>query len=483
MEPVVWIEPNGSQTLLLFDNSREDLENSGWLVFIQRFEGFNLSVAQQFALTFDGYMAKVGDIQLELNEEFLISAIGLPATGQRWFKNSKVDKVSWPLLFTSRKIVSCDRGIPITALKPRWHDLWAIVKQFVTCEGHYGLVFLYHLRLLMNFIDYPLNMPHYLFRSLYNMSKRFKHEKADSSLFHHWLIKVLIVHHLKLSGDCWQAFLSRNGFATPECAQIDKVVVTETLVVPTVSSPTLLPPVKPSNFPNFDLPDTMADPCDKDNTKAFKRLVRNKGKGDTGVNSKGKKNARWISRCARNKPKQITDQKLIILSEDSDSEIECFVAEEYPYSHDLCSMEPYDYVSNLPLCLKNNPKFLGIKLHSDTPGNLKEPSPVMPRPDQSRCTQCNSWLQRYYTDVPLLQSNIKSLEEWVTVLSKEKNRLQANEKKQKTTSSIVFINVEATTAFVNSKLSWSNHFLTAQVCISTSIVFYELVWPIGFSFI
>ena len=46
MEPVVRIEPNGIQTLLLFDNAREDLENSGWLVFIQIFEGFNLSVAQ-----------------------------------------------------------------------------------------------------------------------------------------------------------------------------------------------------------------------------------------------------------------------------------------------------------------------------------------------------------------------------------------------------------------------------------------------------
>jgi hypothetical protein len=123
MAPVVCIEPNGSQTLLLFDNARKDLENNGWLVFIQRFEGFNLSVAQQFALTFDGCKAKVGDIQLELNEEFVGSS-----TGQRWFKNSKVDKVSWPLLFTSRKIVSCDRGMPITTLKPRWHDLLEIVK-------------------------------------------------------------------------------------------------------------------------------------------------------------------------------------------------------------------------------------------------------------------------------------------------------------------------------------------------------------------
>jgi hypothetical protein len=80
MAPVVRIEPNGNQALLLFDNARKDLENNGWLVFIQRFEGFNLLVSQQFSLTFDGCRAKVGDIQLELNEEFISSAIGLTAT-------------------------------------------------------------------------------------------------------------------------------------------------------------------------------------------------------------------------------------------------------------------------------------------------------------------------------------------------------------------------------------------------------------------
>jgi hypothetical protein len=264
---VVRIEPNGSQTLLLFDNSHKDLEDGGWLVFIHRFEGFNLSVAQQFVLTFDRCRAKVRDVQLELNEEFMSSTTRLPVTGQRWFKNSKFDEVSWPLLFTSRKIVSCDKGMPITTLKPRWHDLLVIIKQFVTCEGWYGLVFLYHLWLLMNFIGYPLNMPHYLLRSLYKMSKRFKREKADSSLFHHGLIKIIIIHHLSLHGDNWQAFLSRNDFSTPESVQVDKVVVTETMVAPAVPFHILLPPVKPLDYPDIDLLDTIANPCTKDNRK------------------------------------------------------------------------------------------------------------------------------------------------------------------------------------------------------------------------
>jgi hypothetical protein len=62
------------------------------------------------------------------------------------------------------------------------------------------------------------------------------------------------------------------------------------------------------------------------------------------------------------------------------------------------------------------------------------------------------WLERYYIDVPLLQSKIKSLENQVAVLTGEREKLQANDKKQKTIGSIVFRNVESATAFLNSKL-------------------------------
>jgi hypothetical protein len=267
------------------------------------------------------------------------------------------------------------------------------------------------------------------------------------------LIKITIVHHLRLSGDSWEVFLLRSGFATLECGQVDKTIVTKTLVGPIVPPSTLLPVVEPSTYPNADLPNTLPNPCSKDNANTIKRRARKKGKGNTNFNRKGKKAARWVSRCAHNKPKQNTDQKPIVLSEDSDSKIEQFFTKEYPYSHGLCSIEPYDYVSNLAPCLKDDPNFPRIKFDSGTPGNLKDASPVMPRPDRSQCDECNSWLQRYYIDVPLLQSQIKSLEHQVTMLSKENDRLQANDKRQNTTGSIVFKNVEATTAIVNSKLS------------------------------
>ena len=57
-----------------------------------------------------------------------------------------------------------------------------------------------------------------------------------------------------------------------------------------------------------------------------------KPKAKTSDNSKGKKNARLISRMARNKPRTPANSEPIVVSEDSDSEIEHFLANEYPYS-------------------------------------------------------------------------------------------------------------------------------------------------------
>ena len=81
MAPVVRAEPNGCQALLTFDGAYSDLEEFGWLPFIRKFDGFNISVARQFALSFDGCRAKVGDLQLEITEQSLSLATNLPVKG------------------------------------------------------------------------------------------------------------------------------------------------------------------------------------------------------------------------------------------------------------------------------------------------------------------------------------------------------------------------------------------------------------------
>jgi hypothetical protein len=60
------------------------------------------------------------------------------------------------------------------------------------------------------------------------MSKRYKKQSLDSSLFHHGLIKMLLVHRLTTLGDDWDGFLARNGFVTVipiETPMLDKPMI------------------------------------------------------------------------------------------------------------------------------------------------------------------------------------------------------------------------------------------------------------------
>jgi hypothetical protein len=435
MAPVVRAEPNGCQVLLTFDGAHSDLEEYGWLSFIRKFDGFNISVARQFALSFDGYRAKIGDVQLEVTEQSLSLATSLPVKGQRWSKSYKVNDVPWTLLFRSRAVRSCNKGLPAKMLKPRWYDLLMILKKFVTCEGRYGFVFLFHLRLLMVFMGFELSMPHYLHRSLFKMARKYKRSQADTSLFHVGLIKMLVVYELGLRQDSWHDFLNRNGFEESNPSQVDKPVVSESKSTPVPYS-VLLPEPKPDSPVNSPMAVT----------KVAKPLTT-KARAKTAANAKNKKNARMISRMERNKSKPPAKTEPVMISEDSDSSIERFLAEE-----GFCGDEPpYDFVDNLPPCLCDNPDYPGINPYHET---LTESSkPPSAQKVASPCDQCGMWLERYYLDVPKLQSKIYDLERQVAMLTGRDAKGRPNDKNQRTTGSILFKNVESATAVVNSRLT------------------------------
>jgi hypothetical protein len=110
-------------------------------------------------------------------------------------------------------------------------------------------------------------------------------------------------------------------------------------------------------------------------------------------------------------------------------------------------------VNNLPPCLQNNPNYPGIKVPCETPGDSSKPPPIISELAVPPCDQCGSWLERYYLDVPMLQSRIHALEDQVARLTSSKAKMPSTDKKQRTTGSILFKNVESATAVVNSKLA------------------------------
>lgn len=107
--------------------------------------------------------------------------------------------------------------IPSTTLKNKWRNMLLILKKFITCEGRFGTLYVYHIRLMMNFLDNEINIPFFLLNNLKKMASNIQKrlQFLDTTLHHHGLIKILFEFHLKKIGDSWEEFLLRNHFEEP----------------------------------------------------------------------------------------------------------------------------------------------------------------------------------------------------------------------------------------------------------------------------
>ena len=87
------------------------------------------------------------------------------------------------------------------------------LQKFLTCEGRYALTFIYHFNLLSHFEGGPqIDFTHFLWMSLKNMVRgvRLVSKKLETSLHHHGLIKLLVVHALRTQGGSWKQLLQHT---------------------------------------------------------------------------------------------------------------------------------------------------------------------------------------------------------------------------------------------------------------------------------
>jgi len=105
------------------------------------------------------------------------------------------------------------KGILVHELKEEWDSLLLAIQKFITCEGHFGSMYMYHARVMMNFLEsQTLNLPYFLLLSLKNMSITIQKHigNIEPHLYHHGLVKILIEDQLKKNKDTWEQCLIRN---------------------------------------------------------------------------------------------------------------------------------------------------------------------------------------------------------------------------------------------------------------------------------
>ena len=212
-------EPEGPKFMEGYPQVKSMLRKARWLQFIQKFRRYNKEVTNTFARSFDGVEAEVGDLKFSITKASIAAATELPQEGERWFKNKSFDERAWRVILRNpgMDVTIFNRGIPVSALQEKWASLLLIIQKFITCEGRFGSMYMYHTRLLMNFLEnQTINLPYFLLNSLKKMSITVQKNLRDVEphLYHHDLVKILIEKQLK-EKDTSEQFLVRNLFQGP----------------------------------------------------------------------------------------------------------------------------------------------------------------------------------------------------------------------------------------------------------------------------
>ena len=125
-----------------FQASKSLFVANGWFQFFNRFNGHDDDVSPQFAKTFDGSQAQIGDLILMVFDQSISRVAGLPMEGEKWFKKGKLTRaqINW-LLKAKSHAIKLGKGFPRHYLHEEWHHILFVLQKFMTGEGHYTLTF------------------------------------------------------------------------------------------------------------------------------------------------------------------------------------------------------------------------------------------------------------------------------------------------------------------------------------------------------
>ena len=62
---------------------------------MQKFDGHDHEVALQFSRSFKNGRVQIGPLKFKVTEEFIAAATGLENTGEKYFKNQKLERNQW----------------------------------------------------------------------------------------------------------------------------------------------------------------------------------------------------------------------------------------------------------------------------------------------------------------------------------------------------------------------------------------------------
>jgi len=189
----------------------------GCLEFVERLQvGHHVGVAEAFAKSYDGRNVVVGSLKFIADEGTIATTRGIPRSGETWFKTTLTKNLEFrSYLKEEFQGIVWKKSIHVSYLKEEWKILFKSIQLYITSEGRYDKLMLYHIKLLDHFSGkQSLNLPYFFHKNLTKICKKIKSMPLSirNTLCHYGLIKLIIMQELKSRDRTWEHFLFWEGF-------------------------------------------------------------------------------------------------------------------------------------------------------------------------------------------------------------------------------------------------------------------------------
>ena len=195
------MEPESIEALTKDKSVEEAFKKEGCWRFCEKLQGGHNQVTKEFSINFTGSNTKVGFLNLPISPEIISLVTKIPRGEERWFKNFRFEMEPCKI-FLKPEFVDTDltKAVPRGYVKDTYDNLLSNIQRYFTYEGRYHKVYSYHFKLLLHFTGIiSLDLPFFLFRSLAKMTDKvqMKTQACETSLFHHGLVKLIVLHELQ----------------------------------------------------------------------------------------------------------------------------------------------------------------------------------------------------------------------------------------------------------------------------------------------
>jgi hypothetical protein len=150
--PVLRAELDGVWYLEAHPKVAEFFKKVGIYAYCEKLVEFHQQVSEFFSISYDGRAATMGKEEFVVDEAAIAEFTGLPRTGDCWLKSTFPSNIEFrSYLQPLHKDLIWKKDIPMSYLEPKWQSLLKAIFVYITCEGRYNRVTLYHFKLLNHF--------------------------------------------------------------------------------------------------------------------------------------------------------------------------------------------------------------------------------------------------------------------------------------------------------------------------------------------